>query len=54
MTSPIEQIAKKNSLKDNTPIIDLKKREFVTYTKAKDFRKSMDKIRKILEGNIAG
>lgn len=54
MINPITQIAEKNNLKENTPIIDLEKKEFVTYTKAKDFKKSMDKLRKILEGSMAG
>lgn len=39
MKNIIEQIAEKNNLKLNVPVVDIDKRAFVVLMKAKDFRK---------------
>ena len=41
MKNAIEQIAEKNNLKLNVPIVDIDKRAFVVLRKAKDFRRGV-------------
>lgn len=48
MTNLIEQIAIKNNLKENKPIVDLNNNSFVIYCKAKDFKTNLIKIKEAL------